>query len=122
VNLDWLQITFNTASHESTGKTPFEIIFPFRAGTPLLNKWGIQDLLSAKCSPRKLRCVWDDVRRSLRRSHQKMEKRYNKGRLTNKYKVGDSVWFKNHHISQAAKGISDKLSYRWDGPWVINYF
>jgi hypothetical protein len=37
-NLTWLQLAFNTATHEATENTPFEIVFPFRAGSPLLNK------------------------------------------------------------------------------------
>jgi hypothetical protein len=110
VNLDWLQLAFNTASYESRGKTPFEIIFPFRAGVPLLNNWGIQHLLPAKCSARKLRLVWDDVRRSLRRSHQKMEKRHKKGRLVNEYRVDDVAWLKTHNISQAPREF--QLKYR----------
>jgi hypothetical protein len=42
--LPWLQVAFNMATHEATGKTPFEVIFPFPANTPLTNRWKIQDL------------------------------------------------------------------------------
>jgi hypothetical protein len=34
--LDWLQLAFNTAQHEATGATPFEDIFPIRAGFTLV--------------------------------------------------------------------------------------
>jgi hypothetical protein len=43
--LPWLQLAFNTAEHESTKSTLFAVIFPFRAGSPLLNQWTINELL-----------------------------------------------------------------------------
>jgi transposase InsO family protein len=39
-NLSWLQPAFNTATHKYTGATPFQVMFPFRAGSPLLHQWG----------------------------------------------------------------------------------
>jgi hypothetical protein len=40
----FLQLAFNTAKHEATRATPFEVIFQFRAGYPLLHQWGIGEL------------------------------------------------------------------------------
>jgi hypothetical protein len=37
-DLDWLQLAFNTATHESTNSTPFQTLFPFRAGSPVVNR------------------------------------------------------------------------------------
>jgi hypothetical protein len=82
-NLDWLQVAFNTAVHKSTNNTPFQIMFPFRAGTPLANKWTIQDLLPCKASSRELRRVWHAVRDHLRKSHQRSAKKCNQGRKPN---------------------------------------
>jgi transposase InsO family protein len=59
VNLSWLQLAFNTPTHESMADTPFEVIFTFRAGSPLLNKWQIQELLPTKVSPRDLCRKWE---------------------------------------------------------------
>jgi transposase InsO family protein len=50
--LPWLQLAFNTAKHESTKSTPFAVIFPFRAGSPLLSQWTINELLPMKWTKR----------------------------------------------------------------------
>jgi transposase InsO family protein len=60
-NLQWLQVAFNMAVHESTGKTPFEVIFPFRGNTPFSNRWKILEFLPDKNSPRDIRRRWDGV-------------------------------------------------------------
>jgi transposase InsO family protein len=39
--LHWIQVAFKMAQHEANKATSFEVIFPFRAGSPLLNRWNI---------------------------------------------------------------------------------
>jgi hypothetical protein len=58
-HVPWLQLAFNTAEHESTKVPPFAVMFPFRASSPLLNKWKIHELLPEKCNPRSLRERWN---------------------------------------------------------------
>jgi hypothetical protein len=121
-NLTWLQLAFNTAKHEATQATPFEIIFPFRVGTPLLHQWGIQELIPGKCSPQEIRRLWSRVKSSLFRSHQIAANRYNRGRDPQPFKVGDLVYCRNHPLSRAAHKVSAKLSLRWRGPFRIDRF
>jgi hypothetical protein len=68
-NLCWLQLAFNTATHESTGATPFQVMFPFRAGSPLLHQWGIENLPDS-CTAGSIRGLLGSVRRNLFHSHE----------------------------------------------------
>jgi len=36
--------------------------------------------------------------------------------------VGDVVWAKEHHLSQAAEGFAAKLAPRYDGPYQVMGF
>jgi hypothetical protein len=121
-DLDWLQLAFNTATHESTNSTPFQTLFPFRPGSPLVNRWGIQELLPNKVSARALRSKWLAVRKQLQATNEKVARKYNVGRVPCKFKIGDAVWLKAHHVSKSSHGFSSKLAFRWKGPFVIDKF
>ena len=71
--LYWLQLSFNTAEHEITKATPFEVIFPFRAGSPLLHKWNIFELLPEKSNKANLKRKWAMVKQNLVNSRNNME-------------------------------------------------
>jgi hypothetical protein len=60
-NLTWLQLAFNTAEHESTKATPFQVIIPFRVGSPLINQWKIE-LLPKIFSSRTMKHKWMAVK------------------------------------------------------------
>jgi transposase InsO family protein len=61
-NLTWLQLAFNTADHESTKSISFAVIFHFRSGSPLINRWKINDLLTERCNKRILQKRWNMVK------------------------------------------------------------
>ena len=58
-SLPWLQTAFNSAKHESTGRTPFEVIFKFAPSTPLSCSWDIQSLLPEAAEDTQV--VWQSV-------------------------------------------------------------
>jgi len=120
--LHWIQLGFNIAEHEATKATPFEIIFPFRAGSPLLHKWKISELLPEKCNKAMLKKKWTMVKQNLVNSRNNMERRYNQNRKPNPFKVGDLVYYKNHPISHAGKRVAAKLLPRYKGPFKIASF
>ena len=66
--------------------------------------------------------MWHGVCEHLRKDRQFRAKRYNRGRVACKYKVGDLVWVKAHNLSRGSQGISSKLSYRWKGPFIVDKF
>jgi hypothetical protein len=118
----FLQLAFNTAKHESTRATPFEVMFPIRAGSPLLHNWGIQDLLPDNCTKASIQRRWADVRKSLIQSHQPVAHHYNKGRTPQSFKVGDMVFLKKNPLSDASRKIAGKLCPRWRGPFKVQSF
>jgi transposase InsO family protein len=120
-NLVWLQVAFNSAEHEATKTCPFAVVFPFRAASPLLNQWRIQDLLPDKVNSRLLRQRWKAVKVNSGKSHARMATRY-KDRIPQPFQVGDVVYCKNHPISDAGRKISAKLLPRWKGPFKIDAF
>jgi transposase InsO family protein len=120
-NLTWLQLAFNTAKHESTLATPFEIIFPFRAGSPLLHKRQIQGLIPEEVDEELLVKTWNQVKRYLL-SHHRVGDRYNRERLPQPFKAGHHVYLLNHPVSDASRRVSAKLSPRWRGPFEIHAF
>jgi hypothetical protein len=120
--LGWLQLAFNSAEHEATKSPPFVVMFPFRSGSPLLNRWKIGDLLPEKVNKRVLQRRWIEVKKALSKSHALVARRYNQGRVAQPFKVGDLVYYKNHPISQAARGLSAKLLPRYKGPYKVNAF
>jgi transposase InsO family protein len=120
--LHWLQLAFNTAEHEATKAAPFAVMFPFRAGSPLLNKWKIHELLPERVNPRVLRGRWNNVRENLVRSKDIMARRYNQDRSPSRFVVGDLVYYKNHPISSAEKHIAAKLMPRFKGPYKIQEY
>jgi transposase InsO family protein len=120
--LMFLQLAFNTAKHESTRATPFEVMFPFRAGSPLLHNWGIQELLPDNCTKASIQKRWADVRKSLFQSHQRIAQNYNKGRIPQPFKVGDIVFLKNHPHSDTSRKIAGKLCQCWRGPFRLQSF
>lgn len=120
--LPWLQISFNSAMHEAIKAPPFEIMFPFRNGSPLLSRWKIQELLPDKVDKKTLQKRWTEARKALRQSHDKVERQYNRGRVPQPFRVGDLVFYKNHPVSHAGQGISAKLLPRYKGPFKIEAF
>jgi transposase InsO family protein len=121
-NLTWLQLAFNTAEHESTKATPFQVIFPFRAGSPLINQWKINELLPERFNSRTLKRKWTAVKQHLLKSHAAMALRYNRNRVPQPFKVGDLVYYRNHPISHAGRQITAKLLHRWKGHFRIDCF
>jgi len=120
--LVWLQLAFNTAVHESTRSTPFGVMFPFRAGSPLLNLWRVNELLPERWTQAQLQRKWTQVHQNLCRSRDKREGRYNKNRVPSPFKVGDMVYYKYHALSNAGRKIAAKLMPRYRGPFKIAKF
>jgi hypothetical protein len=83
----YLHLTFNTAKHDSTRATTFDVPFPcgFTPSTQVGHCWIVTRCVY-KSSIRK---VWTNVRQNLFQIHQCMAQNYNKGRIPQPFKVGD---------------------------------
>jgi len=119
--LEWLQLAFNSARHESHKGVPFELFLGYPPSSPLSNLWKVSDLLPAPGSTDIL-SAWNAAKRNLLRSRERVRKRYNKGRIANPFKVGDLVFCQTHPISSAVNKKAAKLCYRWSGPHRILKF
>jgi hypothetical protein len=121
-NLTWLQLAFNTAENESTKAAPFEVMFPFRVGSPLTNLWKVNELLPERINSTVLKQRWMDVKQNLLMSQAAMALCYNRDRVPQPFKVGDLVYYGNHPMSHSGRQITAKLLHRWKGPFRIQRF
>ena len=96
-------------------------MFGFSPAHPLGNLWKLEDLLPD--SPNEgVAHRWKDVRRALLRSHERVRRRYNAGRVSNPFKMGQLVYCRSHPLSSKVEGRAAKLCYRWLGPFRISEF
>ena len=65
---------------------------------------------------------WKEMRRALLRSHERVRRRYNAGRVPNPFKVSQLVYCRSHPLSSRVEGRAAKLCYRWMGPFRISKF
>lgn len=120
-NLRWLQLSFNSALHESHKDTPFKVMFGHSPRDPLSNQWKIEDLLP-DVPDVDFPTIWENARQNLLRSWERVRRRYNKGRVPNPFRAGDLVFCRSHPQSSAVDKIAAKLCYRWTGPHRIDSF
>lgn len=112
LSLSWLNLTFNTARHESHGTTPASLILGYSINSPLANLWSIGDLLPDKVTPQTIQANWSRARQNIRRAHDRLAHRYNQGRRPFQVNVGDKVFIQNHDIRS-------KLAPRFLGPCQV---
>lgn len=120
-NLSWLQLAFNTATHEGHKHVPFQLMFGFKPNNPLSNIWKINDLLPSSTEV-DVRRTWAAAKRNLLRSHERVKRRYNVGRKDNPFSIGQLVYCLAHPTSSAVDKRAGKLCYRWTGPHRISRF
>ena len=68
---------------------------------------------------RRIGAYHDLIKRSLHKSSKRQAKNYNVGRVEAKFKVGDLVMRKDHHLSNANTCFSAKLAKPFSGPYKI---
>ncbi|XP_043064803.1 uncharacterized protein LOC122320701 [Drosophila ficusphila] len=71
---------------------------------------------------KKLRELFEVVRRNLEKAAQDQSRHYNLRRREWNPKVGDIVWAREHHLSKAVEGFAAKLAPRYDGPYQVTDF
>ena len=112
-----------TSVHEATGLTPFFINFG-REHKSSGNDYD-HPLVEADSVPTSRRAVeefkniYDDVRKRLDTAHSKSKVRYNLRRRPVSFAVGESVYVKNHALSDATNHFTAKFAPNFNGPFVI---
>jgi len=118
VNLPWLSVAFNTATHDSTKCTPDRLFLGWDMKSPLDIRWNLP--------PEKVgnnvhsnQSFWTEAYRNLRLACKKVANRYNKDSKPHQFQVGDMVVYRLHLASSKAQNITAKLLLRWSRPVVI---
>ena len=117
--LHLVEAYYNSAVHESTGKTPFEMngtvwtdATTLALQSPTMahvRNQRAEDIMS------ELKLVWAEARRSMMRAQDKQKLHADERRRDERYEVGDLVMLSLKHIGRK-KG---KLSDRWVGPFEV---
>ncbi|KAJ4440805.1 hypothetical protein ANN_10651 [Periplaneta americana] len=114
-HLDWLQLAFNSARHQSHKLIPFSLMMAYRPQSPLSNLWLLEDLLPDSPDPQQLKALCTTARKNLRMSHKLSARQYNQ---YNPFHIGDWVYL-HHPVSNRANQIAAKLAHRYKGPYQI---
>ena len=122
----WLQkvlFAYRTSLHETTGFTPFHLVFGRTPNLPVDVMLGriegevIQGYpLYVQGLHSKLKSAFEQTRKKITTSHEHRKELYDKGSQGVEFKVGDRVWLYNPTIKV---GKTRKLSSLWRGPYTI---
>ena len=115
------EFAYNRSCSQSTGKSPFEVVYGCNPASPLdLVPLPINQSYSADADERAkaIKEMHEQVRRRIEKQNQKYEKQANKHRRAQIFKEGDLVWV---HLSKERfpPGRHAKLKQRGDGPFKI---
>jgi transposase InsO family protein len=119
---DWLPMCeafYNSSTHSSTGKTPFEmngvvwsdaVTYAMRSPTmDGVKSQSAEDVLHG------MKEAWEDARLMLMASREKMKENADRGRREERYAVGDRVLLSTKHLSRASSKLNDPFV----GPFTI---
>lgn len=118
-SLPWLNLAFNSASHEALRATPASLMFSYPINSPLSNLWQIQDLLPSVITPDHLKENWKRARANIHLAHRRQALRYNRGRRPFTGKPGDQVYIRNYPGRGQQVGKVSKFTPRFLGPCTI---
>ena len=127
-SLPFVMMAYRASVHESTGKTPNEMMFGSNVSLPLdavvaspaEERCG--DLDSENCDDyvgnlkQRLRAAHDFARIKLRKSAQYQEHQYNLKADKRSLSQGQPVWL---YDPAKTRGVCPKLAAKWTGPYVI---
>ncbi|BFF96472.1 uncharacterized protein DMAD_05110 [Drosophila madeirensis] len=122
-----LMLAFNSGVSQSTGYSPAFVVQGREPRLPraLYDEEALgtgQGTLPPQENATKMKELFELVRRNLERAAQDRARFYNLRRRAWKPKVGDIVWARQHHLSNAAEGFAAKLSPKYAGPYRIMDF
>lgn len=111
VYLPEIACAMNTSKHSSTKFSPYVINFGqemFTSGLDYSTHTTVREDETVQNS--RLIKIREMVQENLRRTYNQNKHKYDLRSRSINYKVGDIVWLKNRVLSNAIKGITDKLS------------
>lgn len=111
-----------SARHETTQLTPNFIMFTREirlSGTEIHPRADNPEEFNALDRSGAVKEVFQDVSRRLKQAFERSRKYYNLRRRDERFQLHQRVWKRNYALSDASKGITAKLSPKFDGPYVI---
>ena len=118
VDLPWLSVAFNTATHESNKCTTDRLFLGREMKSPLDIRWNLP-LEKVGNNGHSNQSFWTEAYRNLRLECKRVATRYNKDHKPHQFQVGDMVVYRLHLASSKAQNITAKLLLRWSRPVVI---
>lgn len=121
--LGWAEYSYNTATHASTGFSPFMALYG-REPQPLIKGSAANTSVGSIEEQLVLRdAILDDLRLNLVKAQQRMKIQEDKSRREVEYNVGDWVYVKLQPYRQQslARRPCEKLSARFYGPFEISH-
>ena len=127
LHLDFIVMAYNTCEHESTGCSPYRVLYgenivlPIDILTDSLTEEGIvetEDNINGFVPQLQsnLKRKHAFVRNNLSKSAEKQKKHYDSHVKEISYNVGDLVW---RNQKKTVPGVKTKITRHWTGPWII---
>ena len=123
--LDFIVMAYNTCEHESTGCSPYRILYgenivlPIDILTDNIAEEGTVETDISGFVPQlqsNLKRIHAFVRNNLSKSAEKQKKHYDSHVKEICYNVGDLVW---RNQKKTVPGVKTKITRHWTGPWII---
>jgi hypothetical protein len=119
-HLPAIQYAYNSANHDATGFSPAFLNYGRELAPPHpTDRERPHEPLTRTRWSRQLEDAKELVRINLVRAFQKQEKYYNLRRRDWRPKVGETVWRREHVLSNKATGLNTKLAPKFNGPFQI---
>mmetsp|Transcript_606 Transcript_606/g.749 ORF Transcript_606/g.749 Transcript_606/m.749 type:complete len:720 (-) Transcript_606:540-2699(-) len=117
--LPLIEYAYNSAVHETTHQTPFEIIYGFTPPDPFIAAT-FHSSLHTQVSTRlqRARDLQTFVRRRLLDAATRQKQQQDPHRRDLHFHVGDQVWLSSRHLF-LVDSLSSKFRVRWVGPFLI---
>ncbi len=113
---------YRTATQESTGNSPFEMLYGRKARLPIdaaldytPSPYQEEPTYTEQLAAR-LTTAWESARNALEKAHEKQKEHYDNKATYPQYGPGDLVMVHNPHVAQ---GLSKKFTHLWHGPYEV---
>lgn len=117
-HLKWALYLYNTTVHDSTGYSPYHVLYGMDSRSPLKPEQPNASIVTESLTQVRSR-IRNDIVSQNKASQDQQKLYYDRNRAANKLTVGQLVYMRIH---VPPTHLSKKFFYKWDGPVVITRF